>query len=266
MKYTTENEVLTPIIPNGTWSVKREDLACFKGFDFPSGAKMRQFNAMARAHPPGTPMIVGCAANSAMQIYIAAASESAGCPNYIFTPGRKTPTLATQWAIAHGGNITPIRPGYATQYRKAARDMAQSLGGCIKWDRDLAIEDAAHQTKNIPNNRRIVIPTGTGLTAIGVIVGIVRNLRADTSPVLLCPVSDLADIEGIKAKALEILGGTPLPDIEVKRCAGKYEDGSEYWLEDGTRLDPWYAAKCVPFMEAGDCLWNTGCRPLEAMS
>lgn len=266
MNYTTQNEPLTPIHDCGEWTVKREDRACFHGAHLPSGAKMRQFNAMISAHPEGTPLIVGCSANSAMQIYVAAAAEKAGRASYVFTPGRKTTTLATRWAIKHGACVEFVRPGYATQYRKAARDKAAELGGCIKWDRALAIEDAARQTANIPDAARVVVPTGTGLTAIGIIVGIVRNARAWRNPVLLCTVSELADVDAIKAKASEIVGGAPLPSIEVARCAGGYEDAAEWQLPDGTTLDPWYAAKCIPVMKPGDCLWNTGCRPLEAMS
>ena len=48
------------------------------------------------------------------------------------------------------------------------------------------------------------------------------------------------------------------------RATGGYGVHRYETLPDGVPLDPYYAAKAVPYLEALDTLWVSGMRPLSA--
>lgn len=261
---------LTPVIDYGPYFAKREDLAQGAGQlgKRPTGSKVRQFLRMARTMPQRFPMIVGCSAFSAMQIYVAAAAQDTGRKAVVFVPARKVPSAATKWAEAHGAEVVTLKPGYPSQYRKAARERAEKEGGCIKWDRTLAVEDTAAQCENLPPEvKRVIIPTGSGLTAAGVMVGLYQAQRFDVD-VIAIAVSDLASAEGIRTTATQFGGeGAGKMSLRFSRHPKKYEEPEHATLPDGTVLDPFYAAKAVRFMgtQPAECLWVSGLRPFNAM-
>src|SRR5882672_11332997 len=92
--------------------VKREDLAYWTSLEYPSGSKVRQYMSMALGSyintksfpympPPEAlqpPCLVGCSANSAMQIYVAAAAKQLNTKGIIYVPGRKVRSDATLYA------------------------------------------------------------------------------------------------------------------------------------------------------------------------
>ena len=83
---------------------------------------------------------------------------------------RKEKTQATLYAESMGAEIHEVFPGYANVYRKRARDYAKSIGGAVRWDSKRAIHDTVLQCMNLPADcKRILVPTGSGLTAAGVI-------------------------------------------------------------------------------------------------
>lgn len=263
------NSVITPVDRFGKWYVKREDLACFKSSKFPSGAKVRQYEQMVRAIP-NVPMIVGCMANSAMQIYVAAAALAFGVPGIVYIPGRKERTTATDYALSLGTEVCEVRPGYPSVLRARARDRALQLGKFVRWDRKLAIEDTANQCANIPKNvKRILVATGSGLTASGILVGLSRLGFFPT--VVAVSTSEMAKADKIISIAhLHLLPdnlpfGARLPDLELLRTESRYGTPAISRLPDGTPLDPYYAAKALQFLRAGDCLWPVGLRPVAAM-
>lgn len=255
---------LTPVECYGNIWAKREDRAAYTDAGMPSGAKVRQFMAMARTAPPGTPMIVGCAAVSAMQVYVAAAARAFNTRAIVYVPGRATPTASTRWAASMGAEINEVRPGYASVYRKRARDRAMAEGGAIKWNVDHAIEDTAAQVRNIPADvARIVVPTGSGLTAIGVLVGLARIGR--NTPVFAPCVSDMAELEKIiETVQRYVPGWRAARRIAMFPPQSKYETPVHRTLPNGDMLDPYYAAKAWGHVRPGDCLWVSGRRPTAA--
>lgn len=272
---------LTPIQSLDGYFAKREDLAYFTHNNWPSGAKVRQFYQMIKKAKPGTPLVVGCSASSAMQIYVAAAAKDFDTMAYVFVPRRTVLTEATQWAADHGACVTHLPHGYPSVYRKAAREKAKELGGCVRWDMMLAVEDAAKQTVNLPTNyNRIVIPTGSGATAAGVLVGLRLMKHFHKTIVCVC-VSDLVwDPNQIRALAdkymsVEVPVGlgaakekkAPRFPRDVKivlaRHSSKYEKpGPEHWLPDGVNMDRYYAGKAFQVVEQGDVFWISGRRPV----
>lgn len=249
---------LTPVHSFGGWCAKREDLAAFTSDTNPSGSKVRQYARMAAA-APGVPMLVGCSAHSAMQIYVAAAAKTAGVPAHIYVPERKQRTDATLYAIAQGAYIHEVRPGYLSVVRTRAREGAKELGRVVKWDVDGALRDAYDQCANLPDVRRVVVATGSGLTAAGVLAGCAGRV----SHVLAVCVSPMADAATIRLNAAKLTPKT-LPIFGLMPVKERYEQPVAAVLPDGTPLDPFYAAKVMPYIEQDDCFWIPGLRPLAA--
>lgn len=258
---------LTPVDRFGDWYAKREDRAGFTGTDAPSGAKVRQYNAMIANAPPGTPLVVGCSADSAMQIYVAHAARVLGRRGVVVVPARAKRSAATCWAADAGAEIIEVRPGYPSVYRAAARTVARKYGGAVRWDAAYAVRDTAKQTENIPAGvRRVIVPSGSGLTAAGVIWGLAVRGRADVSVVIVA-VSELATAERV-ADLVEKYFSTwrgPHPDnvpgMIYERARGPYRKPCYAALPDGMILDPFYAAKASTYIRPGDCLWVSGRRP-----
>lgn len=219
---------------------------------------------------PNVPMIVGCASNSAMQIYVAAAANQAKVPGIIYTAKCNEPTDATRYALEMGAEVNEVRPGYMGVLRKRARDRAKQLGPVVRWDVNGAIADAAVQVVNLPSNAKtVVIPTGSGLTAAGVLVGLVKI--GLTIPVLAVAVSSLADRDNIlnlARKHLSVFGRLDepnFPTFTLIREDMKYSEPLVRRLPDDTPLDPFYAAKALDYVSEGDVLWVPGLRPIRSM-
>jgi len=230
----------------------------------PSGSKVRQYARMCKA-APGAPTLVGCSAYSAQQIYVAAAAKAYGVPGYVYLPARAKETEATGYARAMGAEVNAVRPGYPSVYRAAARGQGAKLGRYVHWDVAGAVQDAAAQAQNVPAAaKRVVIPTGSGLTAAGVLAGLAG--RPNPPIVVAVAVSKMATRKDILAHARKAAPpGAALPPLTVVRLKVPYEKWRAAALPDGTPLDPWYAAKVLPYVRPGDCFWPPGLRPVCAM-
>lgn len=262
---------LTPIHSFGNWCAKREDMACWVDLDHPSGSKVRQYLQMAQ-ESPGAPMIVGCASHSAMQIYVASAAKLTATKAHIFVPQRKQPTDATWYAIKMDADIEMhyIRPAHMAVLRKRARDLGKTLGKTVRWSPHLALMDTAEQAQNIPPwVKRVVVPTGSGLTAAGVLAGLAK--RKKPPHILAVAVSAMAHESSIMKLAWKLiesptgpLFAAALPSLQLIKADGDYGDALAHHLPDGTPLDPFYAAKAMRYVVKGDCLWIPGLRPVKA--
>jgi len=263
-------EGLTPISQFGGWYAKREDQACFTSLEHPSGSKVRQYTAMAVATPKA-PMIVGCASHSCMQIYVASAAKLAGVPGHVFIPKRNRLTEASEYASSMGAIIHLVAPAWMNVLRSRARDFAKQFPKVVRWSPRLALKDAMEQCANLPPDvKRVVVPTGSGLAAAGVLAGLA--LARKRPLVIAIAVSRLADEQKIMKLAAETVGLSTgklfnhyLPNFCLKYASSKYGQAVEGYLPDGTPLDPYYAAKALPYVQPGDCLWLPGLRPLSAM-
>lgn len=251
--------MITPIEQRGPFWFKRDDLAFENGPAFASGAKVRQYLSMCREAPPEAPMVVGCSAFSCQQIYVADACRRTGRRGVVFVAERKEPTAATRFCLETPGvSVQFVKPGYLAVVRKRAKDYGKEHKG-VRWLPQLATYDAAVQARELPAAppfKRVVVPLGSG----AMLRGIIDGLKGRPVPVLAVAVSDMADRENLRLAAAS--AGVPL---EIERYPGPYERGLYRYYLEGIRLDPWYAAKCVKFMQPGDCLWVIGRRPLQCM-
>lgn len=252
---------LTPVQSfNGRWC-KRDDLAEFVGHEWPSGLKVRQYKQMALAQP-GVPMIVGCSADSAMSVYVSAAAHQMGVPGIVYTAKRATRTAAVEYALNLGCEVIEVAPGYLSQIKAAAKQRAAELGRVVKWEPLLAIHDVAAQCANIPPKvNRVVVPVGTGLVAVGILLGLAR--RGLTIPVLGVAVSGMCDAGSVVEKASK-LTSRPLPKYTQVSHPSKYHVPVAECLPCGFPLDPFYAAKAKGHVGEGELLWVSGLRAVPA--
>lgn len=248
----------------GTWFAKREDMACISTKLYPSGSKVRQYLAMAQQQP-NQPMLVGCSANSCMQVYVAAAAHQTNVKGIIYVPARAKISEATQYCIDLGAEVNEVRPGYPSVYRKKTKERGQQLGSYVHWNPNQAVLDTMEQCGNLPLEvKRIVIPSGSGLTAAGILAGLTKIEYGLNVEVAVVCFSTLADPSRIIALAKKAADTIVLPSLQIIRLKN-YDKPSVAALPDGTPLDPFYAAKALPYLQEGDCLWITGLRPVCAM-
>lgn len=260
---------LTEVQDFGTFWAKREDRFAQFGPDGPTGSKVRQYVKMANAAPDAT-MIVGCSADSAMQVYVAAAGKHYGVPAIVYVPARKQRTSSTQYAVDMGAELVEVRPGYLSVVRSRARDKAREIGKVVRWNPHAAFLDTVQQCENIPEGvKRVIVPTGSGLTASAVLAGL-RGRRGIR--VVAVAVSGMPSELGIRGSSVRFLcphgkllsGPVDIPPLDFISAAVPYGVVCMAELPDGTKLDPYYAAKAYRYVEPGDCLWVSGCRPLAA--
>lgn len=166
-----------------------------------------------------------------------------------------------------GAEVVETSNGYPNVVRARARARAAEIGNCVKWSVPQALADAAYQCKNIPKDtKRVIVPTGSGLTAAGVMAGLAQI--GHTASVLAACVSNLATADGMTTLAktvLQTLTNEKLPKLEIVRIKMPYGKWKAALLPDGSVLDPFYAAKAYQYVQEGDCLWLTGLRPLSAL-
>lgn len=258
---------LTPVQAFEGWHAKREDLAGYTDEASPSGAKVRQYRAMIEAAPDNAVLGVGCSADSAMQIYVAHSAHVYGRRAYVVVPGRNDRTAATRYAAAMGAEIIEVSPGYPSVYRARLRALAGDLGvPMVRWDLGHAARDTAAQVVNLPADaRRVIVPTGSGLTAAGIIGGLAAIERPDVEVVAVC-VSGLASEAKVRGSAEKFFGADAAAGarLHVIPPASAYGRPTAATLPDGTALDPFYAAKARDHVRPGDVFWVSGRRPAAA--
>src|SRR5205814_1683314 len=152
-------------------------------------------------------------------------------------------TDATEYALRLGAEVVEVRPAYLSVVQSRARDRAAQLGEHVRWDVMGAVRDATEQVAiaDVPA-KRIVVPTGSGLTAAGVLAGL--HMQGYAIPVLCVAVSPMAEAEDIRTNAkatVAAMVGTvnriKLPPLRIVRAKQKYEQWTAGILPDGSPLD-----------------------------
>jgi len=263
---------ITPITKFDGWSVKREDLACWTSLEYPSGSKVRQYSEMAAktakiphlSLPEYAPCIVGCSANSCMQVYVAATAKILNTKGIIYTAARKVRSDATLYAESMGAEIVEVKPGYLSVIKQRAHQRASELGQVVQWNPNLAIQDVIQQCQNIPpDTKRIIVPSGSGLVAAGVLAGCARYGLKNT--VVVVATSTMLDFQKVLLRAGRASDGYTLPCSVFTPATSSYNDYAIQTLPDGTPLDPFYSAKSIHMLMTGDLLWPPGLRPVCSM-
>ena len=248
---------------------KREDYGGFTTLDKSSGTKVRAFDNMILKQTNAEYLVVGCSADSLMQVYVSEMAIKHKMKSKIFIPQRKSISKMTKYCYDLGADIDELpSPCYPNHYKKAVREFCVDKK-VVKWNPQISTLDSMKQVANLPNEvKRLVIPTGSGAIAIGVICGLILNNRTDVE-VILVKVSNAFGgkkeiIESVKSN-FDVFEDISIPNIEIVSPSIDYNKEVNYSLEDGTELDPLYSAKAYKWIlenpKEHTLLWISGRRP-----
>lgn len=240
--------MLTPVERYGDFWVKRDDLFSWRGG---YGGKARSIQFLLKGKTVDR-LVSGGARNSSQGLVLAAIAYNLKVPCVFHTSTGDLGASLTE-AKKLGVMICRHTPGYSSVIKARAFDDALRNGGifippglsCLE-----TIEAVSPQVENIPEDSRLVVPVGSGMSLAGILNGLCLLHRS--TPVL-----------GV------IVGGSPVKQLEEyapvgwkKRVTlvyaeGKYEKPFPANIGD-LKLNPFYESKCVPFLQPNDTLWVVG--------
>lgn len=237
--------------------VKRDDNFVIAGI---AGGKVRACWALATrgTAPPALGLITASARRSPQAQIVARLAQRLGIPARCHMPeGESTDEMLD--VVAHGGTIVQHRAGYNNVLIARAMADAATLPGWryipFGMESRVAVGCTSDQVDNIPDGvRRIIIPVGSGMSAAGVLRGLVQ--RGRRLPVLGVRVG--AD----PTKRLWRFGPFGWPELlTLVDVTGRipYHTQVEASI-GGIHLDPIYEAKCLEYVTRGDLLWVVGHR------
>jgi 1-aminocyclopropane-1-carboxylate deaminase/D-cysteine desulfhydrase-like pyridoxal-dependent ACC family enzyme len=228
---------LTPVEQRqGLW-FKRDDYAA-GGL----GAKARAIEAIINANKPVQCVHTGGSRHSVQIVVAATVCKRLGVPLTCHVPTGQT-TAETRAVVATGAKLVRHKPGYSSVLRKRAADYARAEGGLYVppgLDSAIAVGLVAKQAANIPDSvERVVVCGGSGITAAGILLGtkgkgvtvVVIEVGASTRALI----GKHAGCEAVRARILP-------PTTQ-------YEKPHAVTTLYGVPLDPYYEAKCIPYVK-----------------
>ena len=266
---------LTPVQHmNGRW-YKREDL-----FRFPNGvngAKLRAAYHLVRdAKLAGADTVVSAASVISPQSAMAATLANSFGMKSVTIVGGTTPEKAVRHeairlAQEQGSEIVAIPVGYNPALQSAGRKMAESTPGMWQLPygvttlpnasteeiRDF-VEVGAAQVWNIPDLiETIVLPFGSGNTAMGVLYGLLsfQQPRALKRVVLMTIGPDRRAWLDSRLRTLGVrLSDLPIDQIHLHPNFARYGDRMPETL-DGIKLHPTYEGKVARYLNGMEPRW-----------
>lgn len=245
--YTPE---LTPVERRGDYWFKRDDEFCVAGV---RGGKVRTCWGLAQ----GAAGLVTAGSRKSPQCNIVASvGRALGVSVRVHTPEGALGDELTA-ARAAGAEVQQHPAGHNSVIIARAREDAEARGWTeipFGMECAAAVEATAGQVANLPRDaRRLVMPVGSGMSLAGVLHGMVRG--GFSLPVVGVVVG--ANPE----KRLDEYAPPGWRDMVSLVPSGvDYHDEAEETTFEGVVLDPIYEAKCIPFLQPGDCLWVVGLR------
>lgn len=244
--------------------LKRDDLWAI---GLARGAKARAITKLLfdyhaeHGHDPAG--VITCGSRHSVQIVVAAmVCRHFGIKYRAHVPAAKAPSEEVDRVKALGYEVVEHRPGYMNVVAARGRQMAQDLG--YYWLPPGLLVDAAkdliaHQAANLGRNttHQIVVCAGSGTTAAGVLRGLLRARISSRVDIALvgadCREAFAAEAQGYRNS---LLGTVAIhdPRMPYDKPAPAYE------IAPGVKLDPYYEAKCLPYLNDGGLLWITGSR------
>ena len=249
-KYTRDPNAPTPVQRRGELWFKRDDLFEVGGV---YGGKVRTCYALAQG---AAGLVTAGSRQSPQANIVAQIARVMGIPCRVHTPtGELSPELLA--ARAAGAEVVQHKAGYNNVIIARAREDAAALGWAnIPFGMECgeAVQATRAQAGNLPAEaQRLVIPVGSGMSLAGVLWGL-RDAGLSI-PVLGVVVG--AD----PVKRLDTYAPPDWRDMVTLVPSGlDYHAHAEQDVIEGVALDPVYEAKCVPFLQPGDCLWIVGIR------
>ena len=240
--------VLTPVERHGGHWVKRDDLADERGV---RGGKARTLGVICR-HITATGargLTIHAARNSVTPATLGAVCAAYGVSSCVHTAAAAGPLPEPyQEAIGRGTRVCEHRPGYMSVLAARARDQAAADGYLavgLGLDFPPATTETARQAANLPRDvRRLVTAVGSGHMLEGILRGMVTI--GLTIPVLGVCVGKLPEcIVNME---------TPL-SVELVKINDDFHRPAKVTALGELELNPYYEAKCIPYMQEGDLLW-----------
>lgn len=231
---------------------KREDLYVAEGM---CGAKVRMCLAVMQLPASRRGVIMASGRTCSLPVIMSWLGKQRGVPVTVYYP-KGRPSAQQNQVIANGAMTVEVYPGYPNVVEAKAKDEAKACGAYYlppRNSRRLAVGLTSFQVENIIecSYQRIVVPVGTGTTLAGIIKG--SEALHSRRPILGVAVG--MDPARHVRKCLD--GEIPEHVSIVPHGAGFKQRAKKVVLA-GVELDPYYAAKCIPYVEKGDLLWVTG--------
>jgi len=242
---------LTPIERRENFWFKRDDLFSVAGV---RGGKARTCWGLSQ----GATGLVTAGSRQSPQVNIVAhIAKHLGIPCRVHTPqGELSPEV--RQAQEYGATVIQHRAGYNNVIIARARIDALRFGfreipfGMECWE---AVEKTQMQTGNLPwgKMKRLVIPVGSGMS----LAGILHGAQERNSKIPIVGITVGAD----PARRLDRWAPPRWRQIVTLVESGlDYHQAARETEFAGLVLDPIYEAKCIPFLQPGDCLWVVGIR------
>ena len=252
----SDPDALTPVQERGGFFFKRDDLFHFTGEPAANGGKVRTMLRLAA----GANGLVACGDRISTQIPRAAITgKLLGLPVQVHTASGE-PTEGMQVAAALGAEIVQHEPGYLTVVRARAREAAEANGWReIPWAVECVecVEATAPQAANLPPEaKRIIVVVGSGMSLAGILTGMERN--GNVTPVLGVMVG--GSEAKVEARLDEFAPKNWRERVQLVTATEDFHSEASVTELAGVRLDPFYEAKVIPFVQPGDCIWCVGVR------
>ena len=228
---------------------KRDDIFSVAGVQ---GGKVRTCWHLAQ----GATGLVTAGSRSSPQVNICAhIAHCLSIPCRVHTPkGKLSPEV--QEAASLGAEVIQYRAGYNNVIVARAREDAKQMGWRnipFGMECQAAVDATRKQVANLPDCKRLVVPIGSGMSLAGILFGM-QDLNY-AIPVI-----------GVQVGADPTKRLNRYAPFGWKQKASlvksnlDYHKNAEKTTWQGVLLDPIYEAKCIPFLQPGDCLWCVGLR------
>jgi 1-aminocyclopropane-1-carboxylate deaminase/D-cysteine desulfhydrase-like pyridoxal-dependent ACC family enzyme len=241
--------------------VKRDDLFVVPGTNQCGNKARVAWFLMQRALNEGYPGVFSDVrgANSPNSIRLAEIAKAVGIPLRLHAPKVKegvSPQLLQ--AMEFGASVVVHPYGYATVLKRAMQDDPKIQGW---FQLQFGLKSTEHeelsqrQVENLPFGQfqRLVVPVGSGMSLAGILLGLYKLGRLASTPVLGVWING-------ETQSAEMLLDERVPFwrayVQVEGSGYKYgRRAKDYHLTPELQLDPYYEAKCMPFLRQGDLLW-----------
>jgi Pyridoxal-phosphate dependent enzyme len=256
----------TPVqmLPGGIWA-KRDDLYERAGVN---GGKVRTCWTLAQGAPG---LVTAGARQSPQAVIVSRVARELGIPCRVHMPsGAETPE--SKAATEAGAEVVRHTPGYNSVIIARAHEDAALRGWReIPFGMECpeAVAGTAEQVGNLPwgGFGRIVVPIGSGMSLAGILSGL-KVAREEGRRIHDLDVGAAA-VRGIMVGAdprrrLDKWAPNWKFAVAIEEAEGDYHTPAAVTEYAGMDLDPYYEAKCIPFLRRGDLLWVVGRRPYPA--
>ena len=249
--------------PIGRFWMKRDDLFEVAG---QYGGKARTAWHIATTPNPPTEGLVTAGSRQSPQVNIVAhIAKHLGLKCTIFTPkGKWTPEIRE--ALDCGARRVTCNPGFNTHLAFRAKRYAQRKGPSWReipfgMETMEAVNQTMAEVQNIPREvKRIVIPLGSGMSAAGVLTGLLLEWQFTKRRIPVVGVLVGADPTRRLDQYAPLFWKLEMEMVGSMK--GYYKPATRTTLA-GVKLDPHYEAKCIPYLMEDDLLWVVGLRSSE---